>query len=78
VLLCDIIYTERKREPNGLRKKEVITMKTVITIDITKDMDTYDYIMDYVTVYEIKWNTDGTVTMVVDTEEYNEFFGEEE
>jgi hypothetical protein len=77
-LRYDIIYTERKREPNGLRKKEVITMKTVITIDITKDMDTYDYIMDYVTVYEIKWNTDGTVTMVVNTEEYNEFFGEEE
>lgn len=52
--------------------------RTVITIDIAKDMDTYDYIIDYVTVYETKWNADGTVTMVVDTEEYNEFFGEEE
>lgn len=52
--------------------------RTVITIDITKDMDTYDYIIDYVTVYSRTWNKDGTVTMVVDTEEYNEFFGEEE
>ena len=51
--------------------------RTIITIDIAKDMDTYDYIIDYVTLYETKWNTDGTVTMVVDTEEYNEFFGEE-
>ena len=53
-------------------------METIITINITRDMDTYDYIMDYVTVYEIKWNTDGTVTMVVNTEEYNELFGEKE
>ena len=53
-------------------------MKIIITIDITKDMDTYDYIMDYVTVYETKWNTDGTVTMVVNAEEYKEFFGEDE
>lgn len=60
-------------------KKEVNKMtKFIITIDIATDIDTYDYIMDYVTVYETKWNTDGTVTMVVNTEEYNEFFGKEE
>ena len=52
--------------------------KIILTIDIATDMDTYDYIMDYVTVYETKWNEDGTVTMVVDAIEYDEFFGEEE
>lgn len=52
--------------------------KFIITIDIATDIDTYDYIMDYVTVYETKWNADGTVIMVVNAEEYEEFFGEEE
>ncbi len=78
-LKYDIINTVRKRKPKGLRKKEVNKMeKIILTIDIATDMDTYDYIMDYVTVYETKWNEDGTVTMVVDAIEYDEFFGEEE
>ena len=52
-------------------------MTKVITIDIAKDMDTYDTIMDYVKIYDTEWNEDGMVTMTVDAIEYDEIFGEE-
>lgn len=52
-------------------------MTKVITINIIKDMDTYDTIMDCVKIYDIEWYEDGTVVMTVDAIEYDEIFGEE-
>lgn len=74
--MCYNKYRKKERAKR-FTKKEVNKMTKVITINIIKDMDTYDTIMDYVKIYDTEWYEDGTVVMTVDAIEYDEIFGEE-
>ena len=51
-------------------------MKT-IAINIIKEMDKYDEIIDNVTIYAKEWCEDGTVVMLVNAAEYEECFAAE-
>lgn len=46
----------------------------VITLNIEKEMDDYDKILDFVTIYGEEWDENGNVTLIVDREEYDEIF----
>ena len=74
--MCYNIIRKGERKPREKDEDKIMTNETtkVITLNIEKELDDYDKILDFVTIYGEEWDENGNVTLIVDREEYDEIF----